>query len=160
MNELKIILEIISLSITIVGVPIAIFIFYKEKRKERKDREYLTFNALDDKYLDFLNLCLSNQDLGIYEMSNKKLSEEQQTRAIIIFEILVCLFERAYLMYKEHNKSIIGKQWSGWLAYIADWMGYTSFRSAWKTILSSQFDGEFLEFMNKVYDDKAVPNKA
>lgn len=159
MNEIKNLIEIISLIATSLGVPIAIYLFFNEKRKERLDREYGTYNALDDKYLDFLNLCLSNTDLGIYEMSDKELTEEQQVRVNIIFEIFICLCERAFLMYQGHNNKIRNSQWSGWNSYIEDWMEYKRFRIAWENYLSSQYDTAFLEYMNKIYQEKAVANK-
>lgn len=159
MDELKALLEIISLLITILGVPIAIYIFYKEKRKERLDREYGTYNALDDKYLYFLNLCLSNADLGIHEMTDKKLTHEQQIRANIIFEILICLFERSFLMYQGHNDKIRKSQWNGWNAYIEDWMENKNFNVAWETFLNSQYDTNFLKYMNEIYQKKVIANR-
>lgn len=160
MMDLKDYLEILSLLATTLGVPIAIYIFFKEKQKERRDREYGTYNALDDKYLDFLNLCLSNVDLGIYEMSNKELTEEQKIRANIIFEIHVSLIERAFLMYQGHSDKIKKNQWSGWNTYIEDWMEYERFRESWKTTLSSQYDTEFLTYMNQLYQKKVMATKA
>lgn len=159
MNELKDLLEILSLIATTLGVPIAIAIFFNEKRKERRDREYGTYNALDDKYLDFLNLCLLNMDLGIYEKADKELSEEQQLRSNIIFDVLISILERAYLMYQGHSDQIRKSQWVGWNSYIEDWMNYNRFRIAWETLLNSQFDTNFIEYMNEIYHKKAVPEK-
>jgi hypothetical protein len=42
-------LELSTHVITILGLPVAIFIYYQEKKKDRRDREYGTYNALDDK---------------------------------------------------------------------------------------------------------------
>ena len=42
--------------VTILGLPLAIFLYYQEKKKGRRDREYGTYNALDDKYIQFLDL--------------------------------------------------------------------------------------------------------
>ena len=71
----------------------------KEKRKERLDREYGTYNALDEKYNDFLKLCMENIELGVYDKSdapNRTLTEDQKIRRDILYEILVCLFEKAF----------------------------------------------------------------
>jgi hypothetical protein len=54
------IIQICSNIATILGIPIAIILFINEKRKERRDREYGTYNALDEKYLDYLKLCMEN----------------------------------------------------------------------------------------------------
>ena len=159
LNLIKLILEITIAIITIIGAPIAIYLYFKDKRKERLDREYGTYNALDDKYIDFLNICLENIDLGIYEMSEKKdkeFSNEQLIRKKIIFEILICLFERAYLMYKNQDTAVRKKQWLGWNSYMEDWMKVKSFRKAWNSYLNSQYDVNFLNHMNQLYNQKKV----
>lgn len=155
-------IEILSITekiITLLGVPIAIFLFYKEKQRERIDREYGTYNALDEKYSDFLKICLDNIELGLYDSLNqtqRELSQDQQIKRDIIYEILVCLFEKAFLMYKSQNKDVKKRQWTGWEAYISDWMEVDSFRSSWNSKLNSQYDEEFLKYMNGVYKQKLV----
>jgi hypothetical protein len=159
LDTTKQILEIIALVITILGAPVAIFFYFKERRKERQDREYGTYNALDDKYIDFLNLCLTNADLGIYQMAedvDKNLSEDQKQRRTVIFEILICLFERAYLMYKDQSEAIKRNQWAGWNAYIEDWMENVQFLDAWENTLSAQYDNDFLKHMNAIVARKRL----
>ncbi len=154
LESIKIVLEIITLSAAILGIPIAIFLFYSEKKKERLDREYGTYNALDDKYIDYLIICLDNSDLDIYlsdENEKTHLDDQQIVRQNSIFEILVCLFERAFLMYKGQSEKSRKKQWNGWNKYIEDWMNKESFRNAWVGYLDSQFDAEFIVYMNSVY---------
>ena len=45
-------IEMLSYLATILGIPIAIILFVNEKRQERRDREYGTYHALDEKYLE------------------------------------------------------------------------------------------------------------
>lgn len=53
------ILLLLSTIVSILGIPIAILVFVNEKRKERRDREYGTYHALDEKYLEYLGLCMT-----------------------------------------------------------------------------------------------------
>lgn len=141
-------LEIISSIITILGVPVAIWIFFRNKKKEERDREYQTYNALDDKYIEFLNLCLDNSELDIYSERNSILTPEQEHKRIIIFEILISIFERAFLMYKDKNNKIKKEQWEGWNKYIAEWAKVENFKIAWKK-LGDQWDVNFNIFMKE-----------
>lgn len=154
--QLKQILEIISVIITILGVPVAIYLFFTEKRRERLDRENGTYTTLDDKYIEFLKICLEYSELGVYETSNMKnedLTDEQNIQRKIIIEILICLFERAYLMYFDQNDSIKKRQWSGWNSYMKNWMENEQFRSLWIDFFNSQYDSRFLTHMNHLYDN-------
>ena len=157
LESVKIVLEIIALSATIIGIPVYIYIYYKEKKRERLDREYGTYNALDDKYIDFLRLCIDNIDLNIYLLDNeitKNLNEQQKIRQYIIFEILVCIFERAFLMYKGHSDKIRRNQWVGWNSYIEDWLNNESFRKAWRNFIGNQYDTDFISYMNIICEGK------
>ncbi|MEK6479681.1 hypothetical protein WJR50_19215 [Catalinimonas sp. 4WD22] len=153
MQEYKLYLEIGALLVTLFGVPSAIYVYWQQKSKERKEREYGTYNALDDKYIDFLNLCLENHDLDIYHIAKKGKSEyspEQNARELIIFEILISLFERAFLMYRDQDSKIKKLQWEGWNRYMEDWMQRDNFRRAWER-LGTQWELNFENHMKEVY---------
>ena len=166
-EDLKTILETIAAGITILGVPGAILVFLREKNKERgekekerkeiakqqKDAEYLTYDALDDKYNDFLKICLENPDLNISSLNmDTKLTPQQEYRQLRIFEILISIFERAYLMYQSQNSKLKEKQWTGWNTYMESWMKDTRFRNAWEA-LGSEWDDEFIKHMEKIYSN-------
>jgi hypothetical protein len=144
------ILEMLSYLATILGIPIAILLYMNEKRKERLEREYGTYHALDEKYLEYLNLCIDNPDLDLYYLpldKRPKLTSEQKIRQYAMFEILVSLMERAFLMYRDQTTRIKKAQWEGWSAYIRDWCGRENFRSLW-SILGDQFDENFTNYVN------------
>ena len=148
---LKDYLEMATYMVTILGVPAAIIVYFREKEKERNDREYGTYDALDDKYIEFLKLCLENKDLEIQagkRLNIVELTQEQKIRSLIIYEILICLLERAFLMYKRHSSSIREGQWTGWDAYVTDWMKNENFREIWNSELNHQYDSDFLSYMN------------
>jgi hypothetical protein len=145
-------LEASSYAVTILGVPVAIYLFYQEKRKERREREYGTYNALDDKYIEFLNLCLNNTDLNIYYVKKSDsvtLTLDQERKQLLIFEILISILERAYLMYQDHNTQIKKEQWEGWNAYMHEWMGQKNFQESWR-ILGHQWEFNFIKHMNDI----------
>jgi len=65
MYDLKDTLDIITSFVTITGIPIGIYVYYSNKKKERKQKELEVYNSLDDKYIDFLKLCVEHTDLKI-----------------------------------------------------------------------------------------------
>lgn len=58
-------LEIATFIITILGVPFAIFMYLDEQKSQRAEREYGTYDALDDKYIELQQLCLQYPKLDI-----------------------------------------------------------------------------------------------
>jgi len=66
--------------------------------------------------------------------------------AVLGMILLVSIFERAFLMYYDHEDSVRQRQWSGWHAYIRDYCKRANFRDAWLDI-GEQFDTDFHVFM-------------
>ena len=60
-------LDILNKVIVILGAPLAYIQYLRTKRKEKRDREYGTYNALDEKYLEFQKLCLEHPYLNIFD---------------------------------------------------------------------------------------------
>src|SRR5688572_9625100 len=91
--------EWLSYVVTVVGLPLAIFVFIFEQRKERNNEEEAVYQLLSDNYQDFLKVALDNTDLKLFSAEQTPdLSEEQKERMFIIFNMLISLLERAYLL--------------------------------------------------------------
>ncbi|MEJ5995800.1 hypothetical protein WG904_15320 [Pedobacter sp. Du54] len=54
--------------IVILGLPLAYIQYRRVKKKEKSDREYRTYHALDEKYLEFQKLCLDHPYLNIFDI--------------------------------------------------------------------------------------------
>lgn len=82
-------LEITTFIITILGVPTAIYLYVKEQYRQRIEREYGTFDALDAKYIEIQQLCLQYPELDAFDSpydTPRHLTEEQkkQEEAILM----------------------------------------------------------------------------
>lgn len=155
LEEAEKILEFACYVITILGVPGAILVYFWERRKDRKAREAETYNAMDEKYQEFLRLCLEHPFLNIYDDENAsftRYSKEEQAKAMILFDILVSIFERAYVMYKDHNDTIRKAQWEGWDLFINCWMKRQDFRVCWEKYLRTQWEINFSGYMDQLYE--------
>ncbi|MBS1526684.1 MAG: hypothetical protein JST19_13590 [Bacteroidetes bacterium] len=145
-------LDLIDKAVVIFGLPIAVIQYFRTKKKEKRDREYGTYNALDEKYLEFQKLCLDHPYLNIFDIPDenpKKLDEKQQKEELILFTMLFSIFERAYLLYSDQYNEIKKKQWIGWDDYIRSFCERDNFLHAWG-VSGSTFDTDFEAYMEQV----------
>ena len=146
--------EMLANIATILGIPVAIALFVNEKRKERRDREYGTYNALDEKFTEYLRLCMENPELDLYDApleTEIELSPEQKIRQYAMFEILVSLLERAYLMYSDQSNKVKKAQWTGWSEYMHDYANRATFRRLWQ-LRGAEYDLDFMKYMNALIE--------
>lgn len=148
-SELTQILEALSYLTVIIGLPTAVIQYRRKTQKEQADREYGTYNALDEKYLEYLSVCYNSPELDIFDVADSRpspASELDKKRELIAFTILFSTFERAFLMYHEQSDEIRQRQWTGWFEYIQQYCRRENFQRAWRTS-GATFDSEFQKFM-------------
>jgi len=140
--------ELLSYVVTVIGLPLAIFVFFFEQRKERDNEEEAVYQLLSDNYQDFLKVALDNPDLRLFsEEQTPQLTHEQRERMLIIFSMLISLFERAYLLLYE--ASMTEKQlrrWRSWEDYMSEWCRRADFRAALPGLLRGE-DPEFAAYL-------------
>ncbi len=144
--------ELASYVVTVVGLPLAIFVFMFDQKRERQNEEEEIYQRLSDEYADFLKLLLKNADLQLLspESSSPALDAEQIERKKIIFDILISLFERAFiLVYEEEMKPQTKRLWASWDDYMRFWCRRKDFRQSLDDLLAGE-DPEFVEYMKKV----------
>lgn len=144
--------ELASYVVTVVGLPFAIVVFMIEQRKERLNEDEEIYQKLTDEYADFSRLLLENADLHLMSevIPDAQLTPEQRERKKIIFDILISLFERAYILVHEENMSPQTQRlWSTWDDYIHFWCKREDFRSALPYLLEGE-DPEFVRFVSQI----------
>ena len=136
--------ELLSYVVTIIGLPLAIFTFWQEQRKERENEEEETYQLLSAGYTDFLKLVMGNPDLQLRSRrATPALDDEQQERRQVVFEMLVSLFERAYLLaYDVEMTETQRRRWHSWDDYMREWCRRPDFR----TMLPQLLEGEDPDF--------------
>ncbi len=140
--------ELLSYIVTVIGLPLAIFVFLYEKRKERNNEDEEVYQLLSDNYQDFLKVALANPDLRLFSSAETEhLTEEQKERMLIIFNMLISLFERAYLlMYDEKMSAEQLRRWHSWEDYMRDWCMRADFRAALPALLEGE-DPAFVGYL-------------
>jgi hypothetical protein len=135
--------ELLSYIVTVVGLPLAIFVFLYEQRKERDNEEEEVYQLLSDSYQDFLRIALENPDLRLFsETETPALGDEQRERMFIVFNMLISLFERAYLLlYEEDMNDRQLRRWRSWEDYMREWCERADFRALLPRLLQGEDPG-------------------
>jgi hypothetical protein len=150
-------LEAASYVATVLGIPIAIMVFWFETRRDRKLREEQIYLSPNQLYIEYLKLCLEYPQLDIYDLATPaEQTPENTKRERIAFNILISILEQAYLLYRNHPRRD-NKQWQGWVDYTRWWMARPNFKRAWEE-LSIHFDSDFIAFVNRLPPYELAPS--
>ena len=140
--------ELLSYIVTTIGLPCAIVVFLYEQKKERDSDEEEVYQLLSDNYQDFLKVGLDNPDLRLFSSAQTlDLTAEQRERMVIIFNMLISLFERAYiLLYEDDMSAKQTRRWESWADYMREWCQREDFRALLPTLLHGE-DAEFASYI-------------
>jgi hypothetical protein len=144
-------LELTSFAVTVVGLPFAIWVFARQQRAERENEEEEAYLHLADAYNRFLEVVLAHSDLQL--RTNTPLpnpTPEQNERMLVIFDMLVSLFERAYLVaHKPQMTATEQRRWNSWNDYMHEWCQRADFLNALPFLLRGE-DPEFRDYITRV----------
>lgn len=149
-------LELASYVVTVVALPFAIIVFVAEQQKERENEEEESFQLLSNSYTEFLRLVLENPDLRLRSVqATPDLSAEQQERMLVLFDILISLFERAYiLLYEDPLPAHRERPWHSWDDYMREWCRREDFQRLLPELLRGE-DPEFKAYIERLAREEA-----
>lgn len=153
--------ELASYVVTVIGLPLAIFLFLFEQRKERATEEDEVYQLLANAYNDFLKVVMDNPDLRLRsETATLDLTPEQQERMLGLFDMLISLLERAYLTaYSEDMTPLQRRRWNSWEDFMREWARRDDFYYRLPRLLRGE-DPEFAAYLQRIAEDersKPVP---
>src|ERR1700682_4938131 len=137
-------------ALSVMG-PLALFQYLKAKKEDRLEREYETYNELDNRFFEYQKLALEYYDLDILDVPNNDPSlafDKKRKQEMVAYAILFSLFERAYLMFSKQADTFRQRQWSGWKHFLNDFLCRESVRTAWE-LSKSTYDTDFQVFMDR-----------
>ena len=150
--------ELASFVVTTLGLPFAILFFAWEQRKERDNEEEEQYQLLSDAYNDFLKVVLAHPDLQL--RTNTPLPDptpDQRERMLVIFDMLISLFERAYLVaYKPGMEGAEARRWNSWDDYMREWCRREDFHNALPLLLRGE-DPEFVDYIRRIAAEEGGP---
>jgi len=144
--------ELLSYIVTIFGFPLALGVFLYEQRKARSSEQEEIYQRLSDEYTNFLKLVLGSADLQLLRKREveHELTEEQKERKFTLFNILVSLFERAYLLvYEDRMDKQTRRLWQSWEDYMREWCRRKDFRATLPELLQGE-DEDFATHIRQI----------
>ncbi|MBX3607272.1 MAG: hypothetical protein KF788_18475 [Piscinibacter sp.] len=147
--------EFASYVVTVIGLPFAVWVYFGQERKERENEEEEAYQHLSDAYNEFLRTVLAHADLQL--RTNAALpnpSAEQNERMLVIFDMLISLFERAYLVaFKAEMSPTEQRRWNSWDDYMREWCRRDDFFNALPLLLRGE-DPEFQHYIKRVAQEE------
>jgi hypothetical protein len=151
--------EFASYLVTVIGLPFAVWVFMKQERAERENEEEEAYLLLATAYNDFLKVVLANSDLQL--RTNTALeapTPEQRERMLVIFDMLISMFERAYLVaYKDEMSEQERRRWNSWDDYMREWCQRDDFYFALPQLLRGEDPG-FQSYIQRVAQEERGAN--
>jgi len=143
--------ELASYAVTVVALPFAVWVFLIEQRKERENEEQEAYQHLSDAYNDFLKVVLANADLQLRSApALPDPTPEQNERMRVIFDMLISLFERAYLVaHKDRMSATERRRWNSWDDYMREWSRRDDFFNALPQLLRGE-DPAFQTYIKRI----------
>ncbi len=145
------IFEFASFVVTVIGLPFAVAVFMLQQRKERENEEEEAYQHLSDAYNDFLKVVLAHADLQLRTTTAlPNPTPEQHERMLVIFDMLISLFERAYLVaYKPQMTETEQRRWNSWDDYMREWCRRDDFHNALPQLLRGE-DPAFQTYIQRL----------
>jgi hypothetical protein len=150
--------ELASYVVTVVGLPLAIAVFVFEQRKERANEEAEVYQLLANAYTDFLKVVLDHPDLHLFtNAATPDLTPQQRERMLVIFDMLMSLFERAYLTaWQQTMNEPQARRWAVWEDFMREWIRRDDFYATAEQLLLGE-DPEFQAyFRNLLIDERGA----
>ena len=142
--------ELLSLVSIAVTLPIGVAEFYFGRREERRERIEDNYDQLDQRYIEFEQLCLANIALDCADeamIPPPAMSPEDRMKQRLLYNILLSILERAYLRYQLEELDDRRSQWAGWDEYATRFLTRPSFRELWNE-QGGDSDSYFQDYMN------------
>lgn len=150
------ILQAVSSLALIAGFSYAILVFILDRRKARENEIHEIYVLLGDSYMGFVRLSLVAPDLRIWDKhENDGLSPKELSQKWALFEVLISLFERAYMFRDTLGvDSKTARYWRTWESFIRRWCARRDF-SDWLPELLQDEDPAFASYMLVLRDAQA-----
>lgn len=139
-------MQMLSYAATMIGIPIALWTFIHQERKDRRVEQQEIYDELLEHYTQILDRLLRYPDLDVHNQPLQ--SEEDRRRQRIIYAMLISLFERAFIMLHGENDAAYKRMWNSWVDNIGEWSSKPNFRALLPELMLGE-DPEFAAFMEK-----------
>lgn len=140
-------MEFFSYVATVVGIPLAIVIFSLQEKKERRIEQQEIYDKLMGHYTEIQNKLFDHPELDIHDKPLENI--EDARRQYILYEMVVSLFERSFILLHGEDDPDYLRMWNSWVDYIKQWLVHKNFRDALPRLMEGE-DKDFVAYMSKI----------
>lgn len=138
-------MELLSYVATVIGIPMAIVIFVYQEKKERQSEQEEIYDKLMGHYTEIQEKLFEHPELDVHD---KALSNaEDARRQYILYQMVVSLFERSYILLASETDPAYQRMWNSWEDYMREWVSHQNFRTALPKLMEGE-DKDFVAYMS------------
>lgn len=140
-------MELLSYIATVIGIPLAIVMFMTQEDKERQAEQEEIYDKLMEHYSNIQDKLFEYPEIDQHD--TEIIDPEAARRQKIVYEMLISLFERAFILLYGETDPAYKRMWNSWNDYIEMWAKRPNFRAALPNMMLGE-DQKFTTFMSKV----------
>ncbi|MGB4108103.1 MAG: hypothetical protein WBK55_09975 [Alphaproteobacteria bacterium] len=146
--------ELLSYAATIVGIPLAIWVFMHEEKKGRQSEQEEIYDKLMDHYDHILGRLFEHPDIDQHHrpLEDAELKRQQK----LLYEMLINLFERAFILLYGEKELAYRRMWNSWEDYIKVWIGRPNFVEMLPDLMKGE-DSDFVAYMARLSERELTP---
>lgn len=153
-NDLMTWMEFLSYVATVFGIPLALFVFVFEEKKERQAEQEEIYEKLMDHYARIQEKLFEHPEL---DQHDAPLNDPEATRRqYIVYQMLISLFERSFILLYGETDPAYRRMWNSWEDYIAEWLQHKTFRDALPQLMKGE-DADFVAYMARSSGLNLIP---
>lgn len=136
--------EFLSYVATIVGIPLALLTFVYQERKERQNEQEEIYDKLMGHYAEIQEKLFEYPELDMHDTPS--LDPETARRQYILYEMLISLFERSFILLESEKDPEYQRMWNSWVDYILQWLEKPNFCAALPKLMKGE-DPDFVAYI-------------
>lgn len=140
-------MELLSYIATVVGIPLAVGTFILQEKKERQNEQEEIYDKLMGHYAEIQEKLFEYPELDMH--NTPSLDPETQRRQYILYEMLVSLFERSFILLEDEKAPEYQRMWNSWVDYIQSWLAKPNFVAALPALMKGE-DPDFVAYVAKL----------
>ena len=139
--------EFMSYVATVIGIPLVLLTFIYQEKKERQNEQEEIYDKLMDHYTGIQNKLFEYPELDIHAHPSQ--DPETARRQYILYEMLISLFERSFILLAAEKDPAYQRMWNSWVDYILQWLEKPNFVAALPQLMKGE-DPDFVAYISKL----------
>jgi hypothetical protein len=137
-------MEFLSYVATVIGIPLATVTYILQEKKERQNEQEEIYDKLMGHYTVIQEKLFEFPELDVHDKTLNNF--EDARRQYILYQMVVSLFERAYILLASEDDPAYQRMWNSWEDYIREWIKHPNFRAALPRLMEGE-DKFFVDYI-------------